>query len=242
MLLWSMLFGYSKMLWRNLTLNDDTCQFPSLHYSHQNLTVICISPNHFSPFLLSIITFLGREITFFSHIHHPTNRRYPYMFMLAGLLPAHKSSCSKCYAVYCFGTDFTHVQTCDVTRVQSATQFTASVHTSHLSKPVMQLVFKVLRNLLLRCILHTCPNLWCNRVQSAAQFTASVQTYRLYTCPNLWCNCQGNKTESGASKPGGFSSHGFWPQNTVRVVNHTEKRKNLWSQFHVHNERFAIAK
>ena len=33
------------------------------------------------------------------------------------------NSCSKCYGMDCFGTDFTHVQTCDVTRVQSATQY-----------------------------------------------------------------------------------------------------------------------
>ena len=46
----------------------------------------------------------------------------------------------------CFGAFFTHVQTCDVTRVQSATEWTASVHTLHMFKPVMQLVFKVLRN------------------------------------------------------------------------------------------------
>ena len=37
----------------------------------------------------------------------------------------------------CFGTYFTHVQTCDVARVQSATEWTASVHTAHMSKPVM---------------------------------------------------------------------------------------------------------
>ena len=29
----------------------------------------------------------------------------------------------------CFGTYLTHVQTCNVTRVQSATEWTASVHT-----------------------------------------------------------------------------------------------------------------
>ena len=119
----------------------------------------------------------------------------------------------------CFGTYFTHVQTCDVTRVQSATEWTASVHTLHMSKPV-------LRNGLLRYVLYTCPNLWCNscskcyamdcfgtyfthvqtcdvtRVQSATEWTASVHTlhmskpvlrngllrYVLYTCPNLWCN------------------------------------------------------
>ena len=47
------------------------------------------------------------------------------------------NSCSKCYRMDCFGTYFTHVQTCDVTRVQSATKWTASVHTLHMSKPVM---------------------------------------------------------------------------------------------------------
>ena len=31
----------------------------------------------------------------------------------------------------CFGTYFTNVQSCNVTRVQSATEWTASVHTSH---------------------------------------------------------------------------------------------------------------
>ena len=33
-----------------------------------------------------------------------------------------------------FGTYFTHVQTCNVTRVQSAMEWTASVHTLHMSK------------------------------------------------------------------------------------------------------------
>ena len=83
----------------------------------------------------------------------------------------------------CFGTYSTHAQTCDVTRVQSATQWTASEHTLHMPKPVitrvqsatqwiasehtlhmpkpvMKLVFKV-RNGPLRNILYTCPNL-CN--------------------------------------------------------------------------------
>ena len=35
----------------------------------------------------------------------------------------------------CFGADFTHVQTCDVTRVQSATEWTGSVQILHVSKP-----------------------------------------------------------------------------------------------------------
>ena len=62
-------------------------------------------------------------------------------------------SCSKCYAIDCFGTYFKHVQTCDDVRVRSATQSTASVHASNMSKPAMTFVFKVLRNRLLRCIL-----------------------------------------------------------------------------------------
>ena len=51
-----------------------------------------------------------------------------------------------------FGAYFTHVQTCNVTRVQSATEWTASVHTLHMSKPNV------------------------TRVQSATEWTASVQS------------------------------------------------------------------
>ena len=36
-----------------------------------------------------------------------------------------------------FGTYFTHVQTCDVTRVQSARGWTPSADISHMFKPVM---------------------------------------------------------------------------------------------------------
>ena len=89
------------------------------------------------------------------------------------------NSCSKCYGMDCFGTYFRHVQTCNATRVQSATEWTASVHTLDMSKPVMQLVFKVLRNGLLRYIFYTCPNLWCNRVQSATEWTAAVDTLHM---------------------------------------------------------------
>ena len=42
----------------------------------------------------------------------------------------------------CFGTYFTHDQTCDNVRVKSATQWTASVHTLHMTKPVITFVFK----------------------------------------------------------------------------------------------------
>ena len=47
--------------------------------------------------------------------------------------------CSKCQGMDYFGIYFTHVQSCDVTCVQSATEWTASVHK-----------------------LHTCPKLWCD--------------------------------------------------------------------------------
>ena len=77
----------------------------------------------------------------------------------------------------CFGTLLTHVQTCDVTRVQSATEWTATVHTLHMSKSVMQPVFKVLRNGLLRYTyfthVQTCD---VTRVQGATEWTASVHT------------------------------------------------------------------
>ena len=59
----------------------------------------------------------------------------------------------------CFGTYFTHAQTCDNVRVQSATQWTASVHTNA----------------------QTCDNV---RVQSATQWTASVHT-NAQTCDNV---------------------------------------------------------
>ena len=84
----------------------------------------------------------------------------------------------------CFGTYFTHAQSCDSVRVQSATEWTASVHayfthaqscdnvrgpsamewtasvhTLHMPKAVITFVFKMLRNGLLRYILYTCPKL-----------------------------------------------------------------------------------
>ena len=56
-----------------------------------------------------------------------------------------------------YGTYFTHVR--DNVRVQSATEWTASVHTLHMSAPVITSLFKVLWNGLPRCILDTCPHL-----------------------------------------------------------------------------------
>ena len=46
----------------------------------------------------------------------------------------------------CFGTCFTHVQICDYVRVQSATQWAASVHALHMSKAVITFEFKVPHN------------------------------------------------------------------------------------------------
>ena len=51
-----------------------------------------------------------------------------------------------------------HVGTCDVTRVQSGTEWIASVYTAYMSERVMSLVFKVVRNGLHRYTLHTCRN------------------------------------------------------------------------------------
>ena len=87
-------------------------------------------------------------------------------------------SCSKGYAIDCFGTYLKHVQTCDDVRVQSATQSTASVHTC-MFKTVMTFVFNVLHNRLLRYILETCPTCDDVRVQSATQSTASVHTWNM---------------------------------------------------------------
>ena len=59
-----------------------------------------------------------------------------------------------------FGTYFTHGQTCNVTRVQSATEWTASVHTLHMPKPNV------------------------TRVQSATEWTASVHSAHM-SKPNV---------------------------------------------------------
>ena len=118
------------------------------------------------------------------------------------------------FQIDCFGTYFTHVQTCDDVRAHSATLSTASVHvldtcpnlwwcscsqcyaiecfgtcTWHMSKPVMMFVFTVLRYRLLRYMylthVQTCDDV---RVHSATLSTASVHV--LDTCPNLWwCSC-----------------------------------------------------
>ena len=52
----------------------------------------------------------------------------------------------------CFGTYFTHAQSCDNVRVHSATEWTASVHTLRMPKAVITFMFKVLQEGLLRYI------------------------------------------------------------------------------------------
>ena len=54
----------------------------------------------------------------------------PSMFVLAGLLPAHKSN---------HIVEVAHMldATCKKPHFQSATEWTASLHTLHMSKPVM---------------------------------------------------------------------------------------------------------
>ena len=84
--------------------------------------------------------------------------------------------CSKCYGVDCFGTYFTHVQSFHViTRVQSATEWTAAVHSSRMSKAVMLPVFKVLG---MDCFGTQFTRVICDVtcVQSATEWTASVHT------------------------------------------------------------------
>ena len=105
-------------------------------------------------------------------------------------------SSSKCYAMNCFGTYLTHVQTCDNVRLQNATQWTDLVHILHTcpnlwwhscSKgyaidSVITFVFKRLRNRLLRFILDTCPNLWqrssskCYGMDCFGTYLTHVQT------------------------------------------------------------------
>ena len=72
----------------------------------------------------------------------------------------------------CFGTYFTHAQCCDNVRVQSATGWTASLHSLHVPKTVIKFVFKVLRNGLRRYILYTlCKNVRF-RVSALSRFRA----------------------------------------------------------------------
>ena len=64
-------------------------------------------------------------------------------------------SCSKCYAIDCFG-----IHTWNMSKPVMTFVVLRNRLLRYMSKPVMTFVFKVLRNRLLRYILETCPNLW----------------------------------------------------------------------------------
>ena len=141
--------------------------------------------------------------------------------------------CSKCYGMDCLGTYFTHVRTLLIPvfkvlrnglpryilhrcpHLVDTREWTASVHTSHMSAPcwypcskcygmdclgtyfthvrtLLIPVFKVLRNGLPRYILHTCPHLVDTRVQSATEWAASVHTSQMSApCWYPWMDCLG---------------------------------------------------
>ena len=84
-------------------------------------------------------------------------------------------SCSKWYGMGCFGTYFTHAQSCDNVRFQRATEWTASVKTLHMPKSVITFVFIMLRN--------TCPNLSCDNVFKVRR--NGRLRYILHTCPKV---------------------------------------------------------
>ena len=88
---------------------------------------------------------------------------------------AWKPSCSKCYKKDCFGTYFTHAQNCHDLRVQRATERTASVHILRMPKPVITFVFILLRN--------TCPNLRFDNVFKVLR--NGLLRYILHTCPKV---------------------------------------------------------
>ena len=74
-----------------------------------------------------------------------------------------------------------HMSKPNVTRVQSATEWTASVHTLHMSKPNVTRVQSATEWTASVHTLHMSkPNV--TRVQSA---TERLLRYILYTCPNL---------------------------------------------------------
>ena len=84
------------------------------------------------------------------------------MQSIASVHTLHMRSCSKCYAIHCFGTYL------------------------HMPKPVITFVFKVLRNPFLPYVLYTCPNRDNVRVQSAMQSIASVHTLHMRSCSKCY--------------------------------------------------------
>ena len=84
----------------------------------------------------------------------------------------------------CFRTYFTHAQTCDNVRVKSATQWTASVHTLRMPKPVIMFVLRVLRNGLLPYTYFTHAQT-CDNVRVKSAIRNGLFPYILYSCRNL---------------------------------------------------------
>ena len=110
------------------------------------------------------------------------------------------NSCSKCYAMDCLGTYFLYMPKPNVTRVQSATQWIASVHTLraqsptewtasvytlHMPKPD---ITRVQRATQWTASVHTLhmPEPNATRVQSATQWTALIHTLHM---PNQCNSC-----------------------------------------------------
>ena len=79
----------------------------------------------------------------------------------------------------CFGTFFTHAQSCDNVRVQSSTEWSASVHTLHMPKAVISSCSNCYG---MDCFgtyfthAQSCDNV---RVPSATEWTASVHTLHM---------------------------------------------------------------
>ena len=94
-------------------------------------------------------------------------------FFLGGVVRAEKSNSSKIKPNTLKGT-FGDLR-CDNVRVHSATQWTASVHSLHMSKPVITFVFTDCFGTYFTHV-QTCDNV---RVHSATQWTASIHTLHM---------------------------------------------------------------
>ena len=88
--------------------------------------------------------------------------------------------CRPCFcscSCFCFGTYLTHVQSFDVTRVQSATEQTASVHTLQMPQSCdVTRVQSATEQTASVHISHMPQSCDVTRVQSATEWTASVHT------------------------------------------------------------------
>ena len=142
--------------------------FPGVHlpFSNKLVNILVICPRHSELMKLVVDAWqlgpLSCEVQARFHQDLQKLQQFPGGNGSAGGMHV----CKKSYVhVYTYGWFSVRVVVCafhseDICLPNfNATQWTASVHTLHMSKPVMQLVFKVLRNGLLRYILYTCPNL-----------------------------------------------------------------------------------